>query len=78
MQIIKLTFVRSFHYILLRNCGSYMLYNMNFNWWNTNWALCVDTDVCKASVQVGPVFCSFLSITVQTSALKVIFMKEKE
>ncbi|XP_063691658.1 uncharacterized protein LOC134823987 [Bolinopsis microptera] len=35
--------------IYVKNCGSYMVYNMNFNWWN-NWGLCIDTDVCKADV----------------------------
>jgi len=36
--------------IFIKNCGDFVVYNMNFNWWNTNWGLCVDTDVCKASV----------------------------
>ena len=30
-----------------------MVYNMNFNWWGTNWGLCVDTDVCEADVAVS-------------------------
>jgi len=37
--------------IFVKNCGDFMLYNINFNFWSTNWALCVDQDVCKADVQ---------------------------
>jgi len=36
--------------IFIRNCGSFMLYNVDFSFWNANWALCVDTDVCNADV----------------------------
>ena len=39
--------------IFIKNCGDFVVYNINFNWWNTNWGLCVDTDVCKAGVGLG-------------------------
>lgn len=36
--------------IYARNCGGFMLYNINFNFYSGKWGLCVDTDVCKADI----------------------------
>ena len=36
--------------IFVRNCGDFVIYNVDFNFWNAKWGLCMDTDVCEADV----------------------------